>query len=73
MVYSWLIQTELMWEQDYDRKYWLTVYYVENFTLQLTWELICDQELSEWLTKPFCTVPGELTRELIVYCTVMSM
>ena len=24
------------------------------------WELKQDQELSEWLTKPFCTLPGEL-------------
>ena len=38
-------------------------------TLQLKWELKGAQELSEWLTKPFCTLPGELMGEL----TVISM
>ena len=60
----WFIQTEL--KQGQDREEWLTVYYVEHFTLQLIWELKWDQELSKWLTKPFCTLPGELTGELMV-------
>ena len=30
------------------------------------WELKWDWELSEWLTRPFCTLPGELMGELTV-------
>ena len=30
------------------------------------WELKGDQELREWVSNPFCTLPGDLTGELSV-------
>ena len=66
-----LIHTEL--KRDRDKEYWLTVYYAEHFTLQLMWELKRNQELREWVSNPFCTLTGELTGELMVCCTVISM
>ena len=36
------------------------------------WELNGDQELREWVSNPFCTLPGDLTGELTVCCTVIS-
>ena len=30
------------------------------------WELKLDQELNKWLTKPFCTLTGELMGDLTV-------
>ena len=42
---------------------------VDNTNMQLMWELKRDWELSEWLTKPFCTLPGELWGKF----TVISM
>ena len=44
-----------------------------TFTLQLMWELKWNQELREWVSNPFCTIPGHLTGELTVCCTVISM
>ena len=41
----------------------------KNGLLYIMWELKRDQELNEWLTKPFCTLTSELMMEL----TVISM
>ena len=51
-----LIRQELKQDRDrdldWDQKDWVTVYYVEHFTLQLMWEHKQGQEL--W----HCTSPG---------------
>ena len=60
------IQTEL----ERDREYWLPVCYAELFKLQLKLHQEWDLDQDEWLTKPFCTLPGELMGELVLCCNL---
>ena len=67
----WSIQTEL--EQDRDRELnqykWVLRYYVIlSHCNEQDWEW--GWELREWVSNPFCNLPGDLTGELMVSCTI---